>query len=595
MMVRPALLIALTLCASAHATRRMETLIKNRAFAPGGRFTNTNTDPLFAFLPATAQVTGCSDDATYTGTKGEALTFTRASTATCQAADGAVVPMATGKPRVEGGTIVTPAGPWNLVIGNNFAAWGGGGITLAQGDASCNPAPDGTNTAWLATPTTTNSSLALTTATATGQQTTFGVWIRRANGAGATTLGIYNEPAAGVDITPTTTWTQYSSTTSASTSLVRIGGYSSYSNAADGAVCLWRAQMNWGGALGLYADTTAIASPKRAPAVVTGARLRSETTSTNSSLNSAAIDLWGASGTGTVTANTAVAPDGTLSADTYATTNNTSIMFNAATVPSNTAFVHSVWMSSVSGTANPSVGMTCAPASCTCATSDGSACSTGTFGSTLCYATATVGTTPVRVEARVVCNAAQTSINRWVAGGVYGVSTGTARFWGSQLEAGATAASSYIPTAGTATVRAPDAASVTGSWALGTTPCIGATVRLDRAGAQQASAGASNSASNFFAQGRNPTAGKLRTEYQPGSQIADSAGSVTTGVTYRWVSRADGTNFNSCVDGACTATAATVGGTSTFGAIGIGSVLGLNQLNGLVGDVKVSNTATGCN
>lgn len=73
---------------------------------------------------------------------------------------------------------------------------------------------------------------------------------------------------------------------------------------------------------------------------------------------------------------------------------------------------------------------------CSCYRTDQGACTTQMVGN-VCYATASAVTTePVRLAALTYCNSATGPLHPsiWLVPGEYGVSTGTAQFWGSQLE-----------------------------------------------------------------------------------------------------------------------------------------------------------------
>lgn len=193
--------------------------------------------------------------------------------------------------------------------------------------------------------------------------------------------------------------------------------------------------------------------------------------STNYGLNSERVGSLAWVPNGAVwTQLAAVAPDSTTTA-ALCTPNTPGVGFGDAyqigiTTPSGTTFTSSAFLKA--GTAPSAfVGVGGCPASvvsCTCTTSDGTAC-TPVIDSTACIAQATAATW-VRVTATVVCNAATITPNISAGSGPYFNGSGTAYVWGAQLEPGGFA-TSYIPTVGTATARATETLTAPAVGAIG--------------------------------------------------------------------------------------------------------------------------------
>lgn len=202
---------------------------------------------------------------------------------------------------------------------------------------------------------------------------------------------------------------------------------------------------------------------------VTTQGLLVERSTTNAALQSAATCVggavnapWALTAGGTCTADDQVAPDGTTTMDTWTSAVSSDRMVQTVTMASGATFTASVWARKASaGTATVIVRCTGGVANtCGCGTSNGSACTASIAGALDCWAKGTaVGTTPVRVWAAATCSVATTTPSIYLNPGDYQVATGTASFWGAQVETGLTP-TSYVPTAGTAVARNADVASV---------------------------------------------------------------------------------------------------------------------------------------
>lgn len=177
----------------------------------------------------------------------------------------------------------------------------------------------------------------------------------------------------------------------------------------------------------------------------------------------AAIAPWAlVGGSATCTADTAVAPDGITLADQVSNSVSTSGVAQAITTATLASTAYSGWMrKAAGGTAtlfNRCIAGTVT--TCTCARIDGGACTTNINGADcqVRYTSLPPGAW-IRGWAIATCSAATTSWQVFFFPGDYGVSTGTAEFWGVQNEVSPDV-TTYIPTAGSAVARNADQATV---------------------------------------------------------------------------------------------------------------------------------------
>ena len=192
-------------------------------------------------------------------------------------------------------------------------------------------APDGTSTAVTYTPTAQYAALAQPFATIVGQQYTYSVYIKRPTGSNS--LVFFNNAGNAIlTFTPTTSWVRYTATFTATTTSETI--YIQDRNASgQTAWDLWGAQAEQRASATAYTATTTQAITNYIPVLLSAGGnqprfdcnpttgeslgLLIEEQRTNLFTYSSQFDDSGWSkSASTVTANTVIAPDGTLSGDT---------------------------------------------------------------------------------------------------------------------------------------------------------------------------------------------------------------------------------------------------------------------------------------
>jgi len=154
---------------------------------------------------------------------------------------------------------------------------------------------------------------------------------------------------------------------------------------------------------------------------------------------------WNAFGTKTVTTNSTIAPDGTLSADYLSSPDNNG-MQQTISISASTAYTYSIYAKAYVGTSirmsYTTTGGTGTTVAVNTVISTGQAVGNGWFRIPITF-TSAVGNTGVVIRVQTDTTA-----------GIF--------IWGAQLEAGAFA-TSYIPTVASQVTRSPDAASLTGT------------------------------------------------------------------------------------------------------------------------------------
>ena len=278
------------------------------------------------------------------------------------------------------------------------------------------------------------------------------------------------------------------------------------------------------------------------------------------------------------------------------------VAYQDRTVPSGTNFVASCLTRADSGTQEVTCSASCLTAGstpgCTCLRSDGGACTAAT-DSTACRAKATVGTTPVRLEARITCTTAATTMRILFAPGDFATTIGSAGFGNLQLEPG-WAASSYMPAAGSNTTRGAEDAKFT-NIAFGLTPCFSATVdpvTVASTGEHYFVLYPFNTPGNLWKLQLLLTTGRVDFRGYDGVTQPNSTRAVnpTIGPAFRVGGFWDGINMNACLSGTCTATARTFAPlSSTYTSMWVGSGAGSSSfLGGTIGNIIISPTSAEC-
>ena len=351
------------------------------------------------------------------------------------------------------------------------AYWTKRGFTLNSSTAT---APDGTATATQVTENNTdaNPAVAVITAPIYTNPTNFSVWIKAST---ATTINLSTQGAlAGGSISVTTSWQKFSiSQTFAIAFGPHIGGFSSIAQGSGLVLYLWQPMWEFGDvATDYFANSTG--SPLSVGPVANVPRLdylgstcprlilegqRSNVVTYSEQINNAAWSKLNV----TVSANQAVSPDGTTSADlVYPTTTGTDRLIEQVV----SATIAQTWTSSFFVKASGfSWVLVYAPNLGACWFN----ASTGVFGTIAAGVTATV-LGQVNGYWRISFTGTIASANAYFYAGpadANGTTTATTNgtngllFWGCQLEQGAYS-TSLIPTLAASATRGADACSKTG-------------------------------------------------------------------------------------------------------------------------------------
>jgi hypothetical protein len=242
-------------------------------------------------------------------------------------------------------------------------------------------------------------------------------------------------------------------------------------------IYLWGAQLEQASSVGEYIPTTsAINSAPRFdhnPTTGESLGLLVEEARTNNHLRSEDVPNWGTPQNATVTANAAIAPDGTTTADALIENTATAEHFISAgsfnfSYVSGTVYTRSCWLKSAGRT----FGTLYFPAAAFTNRIGVFNLSTGTVASADAGVTASITPYPNGWYRCSITVAATTTGSAHLGGSAIYLDAGTNSYtgdgtsgiliWGAQLEAGAFA-TSYIPTTSATVTRAADVASITGA------------------------------------------------------------------------------------------------------------------------------------
>jgi hypothetical protein len=397
------------------------------------------------------------------GSRGEALTFTRATVATAQHENGTVVKLPPGRPAIlKGGILIEPAAT-NLALQSEALATSPWAVSASPGTLTPTNstadflAPDGTQTATkLAMPAVTSATeygVIYQNVVLTAASYNYSIWLRTASGSYSTNLWVTTGASAQtpLPVTVTSTWTRFTLpiTGTAATYTARLGADgrapSSTGNVAAGTIYAWGAQVELGNVATSYIPTTTAAVTRNAATLTATSAIR-----TNLALQSQALATspWAntenVAGVVTVTNNSAdvIAPDGTQTATKlelpavansgateYAEVYQQSLTRTAAT------WTDSIWLRTATGTATVNLF---------------------SFSS----GTDTISTpcTVTTAWQRFSLTGARTAATWWMLLGsnraitpvTPGISAQTIYAWGAQVELGSTA-TPYMPTTTAAT------------------------------------------------------------------------------------------------------------------------------------------------
>lgn len=227
-----------------------------------------DSSAVFELLPGgpfTSQIAA----GTLSGSRGETVTFTRASSAVCENASGGLTTLSANLPRVEATGFRVEGGATNLLLRSeefDSASWG---KANASATANTTAAPDGTTTADTITSTTASGDARQDVTAGGATAHVFSLWIR-ADAAQAGQLVIYNVTTATnlvqEAISITTAWQRLSVVASSgvaagNTLRVRIVPFASGSG---GSAYVWGAQLETGSTATSYISTTGTSASRSA-------------------------------------------------------------------------------------------------------------------------------------------------------------------------------------------------------------------------------------------------------------------------------------------------------------------------------------------
>jgi hypothetical protein len=232
----------------------------------------------------------------------------------------------------------------------------------------------------------------------------------------------------------------------------------SYQGNGVGTLHVWGAQLETGSSATAYIATAASAASS-----ATARGLLLEEARTNLWLNSAAVGSWTSLGDATITANTAVAPDGTTTADLITMAANGSVPGNTLTLAASTTYTISIHVKDGATAPYLRIRISTAASSLSgyfnLATGALGAFGTGMSGGRV----DTLAAGWKRYSFQYLPAAGDEGSRSIVFPGVSANSSGTASgaltVWGAQVEAGAFV-TSYIPTTGASATRAVDVCTV---------------------------------------------------------------------------------------------------------------------------------------
>lgn len=483
----------------------------------------------------------------------------------------------------------------------NNAVWN---KTFGTMTANQDVAPDGTTTADLFTPSDIASRFDQAYTPSSTSQHTFSIWLRSATGSSfSTELSSWrSSPFATTGtttITVTTTWQRFTLAVTPldlTTHFVVVGGANTLSVGEN--LYVWGAQLEQRSAATAYTPTTTQPITNYIPVLMTAGGgqprfdhnpttreslgLLIEEQRTNLVTYSAQFDngSWGKDGGISVTANQAVAPDGTIAMDLMTripgSLSSWAQLTNAVSVGTGgnvgKTYSFSVWVQALptAGSVNGSLAI--------------SDVSYNTYTSSFIATT-----TPTRVSITTSGGSGWNANGAYIGGGINLDSNNTSVLvWGAQLEVGAFP-TSYIPTVAAAATRAADVAQMIGtnfnSWfnnAQGTFVATVSAGTVSNTGARvlKISDTDSNRLIDFYINGS--TSEQAIYSYQNGIVSANySAGTISTSKYLTAVSYATG-NISALINGGSvtTSTSAVVSSVanSTF-SIGYDPISGANQIS----------------